>query len=243
MLYPIHPLLLDDTALRKLLQGLISVLFPEILPVPAAHSEDLALLLTRFMAAAQGDSNDSAETQAAAFLQQLPAIRPALDADLEAAFQGDPAAVSREEVLLCSPGFRAVLLYRIAHGMYTHGIPLLPRMISEAAHRHTGIDIHPGAEIGAGCFIDHGTGVVIGETAQLGQHVRLYQGVTLGAKTTRGGQALRGTKRHPTLGDSVTVYAGASVLGGDTHIGNGAVIGAGGFVISSIPAGEKVRGR
>lgn len=158
-----------------------------------------------------------------------------LERDLDAAMARDPAAVSREEVALCYPGFFAVAVYRIAHALYEQGVSVLPRQLTEYAHSVTGIDIHPGARIGAGCFIDHGTGVVIGQTAVLGENVTLYHGVTLGALSTRGGQNLRGVKRHPTLEDGVTVYAGATVLGGETVIGRNSTVGANAFVTASVP--------
>ena len=169
------------------------------------------------------------------FFKAVPQIRMALKEDLLAAFRGDPAAESLEEVAACYPGFYGVTVYRIAHRLYEMGVPILPRRLTEWAHRCTGIDIHPGAVIGPGFFIDHGTGVVIGQTAVLGRDVTLYHGVTLGALSTRGGRALKGVKRHPTLEDGVTVYANATVLGGDTVIGRNCVIGANAFVTSSVP--------
>ena len=174
------------------------------------------------------------------FMGLLPEIRQWLQEDLLAALEGDPAAESPEEVLLCYPGFRAVTIYRLAHELYRLEIRLLPRLLTEYAHSVTGIDIHPGAQIGSGFFIDHGTGVVIGETAVIGSRVKLYQGVTLGSLSTRAGD-LRGKKRHPTLEDGVTVYANAIILGGDTVIGKGSVIGANAFVTASVPTGSKVR--
>lgn len=177
---------------------------------------------------------------AADFLSALPEMRALLLEDLHAAFEGDPAAASPEEIALCYPGFRALLVHRMAHRLHRMGVPLLPRMMAESAHSQTGIDIHPGAAIGRACFIDHGAGVVIGETAIVGEHVKLYHGVTLGALSTRGGQSLRGQKRHPTIGNRVTLYAGASVLGGETSVGDGAVIGAMALVTASVPAGARI---
>ena len=174
------------------------------------------------------------------FLDRLPAIRALLETDVEAAFDGDPAASSRDEIIYSYPGLYAIFTSRIAHQLYLLGVPLIPRMMTEYAHRETGIDIHPGASIGSYFFIDHGTGIVIGETTRIGDHVKLYQGVTLGALSTRGGRALNNVRRHPTIEDYVTLYAGATVLGGDTVIGQGSVIGGNTFITSSIPAGTKV---
>ena len=174
------------------------------------------------------------------FLEALPKIRDYLSTDVEAAFNGDPAAFSTDEIIFCYPGMFAITTYRIAHELYLLGVPLIPRIISEHAHNVTGIDIHPGATIGKYFFIDHGTGVVIGETTVIGNNVKIYQGVTLGALSTRKGQQLRGVKRHPTLGDNVTIYSGTSVLGGETVIGDGTTIGGNAFVVSSVSQGMKV---
>ncbi|MDO4807313.1 MAG: serine O-acetyltransferase [Coriobacteriales bacterium] len=174
------------------------------------------------------------------FLDELPRIQDLILKDAEAAFQGDPAALSREEVILTYPGVFAILVHRISHELYVRNVPLIPRLMSEYAHSRTGIDINPGATIGEYFFIDHGTGVVIGETTQIGHHAKIYQGVTLGATSTRQGQLLSGTKRHPTLGDYVTVYSNASVLGGDTVIGSGSVIGGSAFVCESVPPNARV---
>ena len=170
-----------------------------------------------------------------AFLREIPRIRAMLQTDLQAAFDGDPAAGSMAEILFAYPGMFAVFVYRLAHVLCTLEVPMLPRMMTEHAHSLTGIDIHPGATIGEYFFIDHGTGVVIGETTVIGNRVKLYQGVTLGALSTRGGQKLRGKRRHPTIEDDVTIYAGASVLGGDTVIGRGSVIGSNVFITKSVP--------
>ena len=145
------------------------------------------------------------------------------------------AAYSTDEIVYCYPGMFAITVYRLAHVLYTMGVPLLPRIMTEHAHSVTGIDINPGATIGKYFFIDHGTGIVIGETTVIGDHVKVYQGVTLGALTTRGGQSLRGKRRHPTIEDNVTIYAGASILGGDTVIGQDCVIGSNVFITSSVP--------
>lgn len=177
------------------------------------------------------------EKTAEEFISRLDRVERLLASDLHAAIDGDPAATCEREVVLCYPGFFATSVFRTAHVLYRLGVPLLPRLMTEYAHRVTGIDIHPGAEIGESFFIDHGTGVVIGETATVGNRVRLYQGVTLGAKSIRtdeNGRAEKGGKRHPTVEDDVIIYAGATVLGGDTVIGSGSVIGTGMLVTSSV---------
>ncbi len=174
----------------------------------------------------------------------LPAIRTALAADCRAAYDGDPAASSIEEVICSYPAIDAIVAHRIAHVLYREGVPMLPRIISEYAHGLTGIDINPGAQIGPGFFIDHGTGVVIGETAVLKERVKLYQGVTLGALSVKRCADSEGKprQRHPTIEDDVTIYAGATILGGDTVIGRGSVIGGNTWITKSVPAGSKVYG-
>jgi serine O-acetyltransferase len=172
-------------------------------------------------------------------LGRLPELRRAIRTDVEAAYQGDPAALSYEEIILAYPCVLAISLQRFAHVLYGLKVPLLPRMITEFAHERTGIDIHPGAQIGTHFFIDHGTGVVIGETATIGTHVKLYQGVTLGAKsfeTDNKGNPVKGVKRHPDIGDNVTIYAHATILGGDTRIGANSVVGGNVWLIESVPA-------
>lgn len=174
------------------------------------------------------------------FMRRLPAIRRLAETDLLAAYDGDPAAGCLEEIILAYPGLMASTVYRLAHELYLLRVPVLPRLMTEYAHAETGIDIHPGAVIGRSFFIDHGTGIVIGETAIIGQNVKIYQGVTLGAISTRGGQKLSGKKRHPTIGDNVTIYAGASILGGETVIGESSIIGGNTFITSSVPANTRV---
>jgi serine O-acetyltransferase len=174
------------------------------------------------------------------FVERLPAVRALVAEDVEAAFEGDPAAKSFAEIVVAYPSIRAIAIYRIAHELHTQGVPVLPRMMTEHAHDRTGIDIHPGAAIGRRFFIDHGTGVVIGETCAIGDNVRIYQGVTLGARSPRHGESLRGTKRHPTIEDDVTIYAHATILGGETVIGRGSVIGGNVWVMESVPPGSKV---
>ena len=174
------------------------------------------------------------------FVERLPAVRALVAEDVEAAFEGDPAAKSFAEIVVAYPSIRAIAIYRIAHELHGEGVPVLPRMMTEHAHDRTGIDLHPGAKVGRRFFIDHGTGVVIGETSEIGDRVRLYQGVTLGARSPRHGESLRGTKRHPTIEDDVTIYAHATILGGETVIGSGSVIGGNVWLMESVPPGSKV---
>lgn len=169
------------------------------------------------------------------FLETIPFVRTQLRTDVEAAFEGDPAAESSDEIILAYPYLEAIAVQRCAHMLYCHQIPLIPRMMTEWAHGRTGIDIHPGAHIGTHFFIDHGTGVVIGETSVIGAHVKLYQGVSLVARSLAGGQQLKGVKRHPTVEDNVTIYAGTTVIGGETIIGAGSTIGANVFLTHSVP--------
>ncbi|MEO6434476.1 MAG: serine O-acetyltransferase EpsC [Tepidisphaeraceae bacterium] len=171
----------------------------------------------------------------ATFFQRIPYVRDLLATDVQAAFDGDPAAQSTDETIFCYPGLFAIGVQRLAHEFYKLDVPLLPRIMTEHAHSLTGIDIHPGAQLGRRFFIDHGTGVVVGETTQIGENVKLYQGVTLGALAPAYGQLLRGQKRHPTIEDDVTIYAGATILGGETVIGRGATIGGNVFITSSVP--------
>ena len=200
--------------------------------------------LNRTHGQGEGDACADCEQQArdkvTRFLERLPDMRRMLATDVQATYEGDPAAVSTDEAIFCYPGIDAMMVHRIAHELYRLDVPLLPRIMSEYAHNETGIDIHPGAQIGESCCIDHGTGVVIGETCIIGNRVTIYQGVTLGALSTKGGQRWRGMKRHPTIEDNVTIYGGAIILGGATTIGQGAVIGGSVFITSSIPAEHTV---
>ncbi|HTU92604.1 MAG TPA: serine acetyltransferase [Gemmataceae bacterium] len=178
-----------------------------------------------------------AQQKAVELLKRLPDVRMELEQDVQAAFEGDPAAKSYHEVIFCYPGLEAVSVYRVAHELLLLAVPLIPRMMTEFAHSRTGIDIHPGARIMPGFFIDHGTGVVIGETCDIGRNVKLYQGVTLGALSfprDSAGNIIRGMKRHPTLEDEVVVYANATILGGDTVIGHHAVIGSNVWITQSV---------
>jgi serine O-acetyltransferase len=179
------------------------------------------------------------------YLEHLPDIRSRLRDDVEAAYAGDPAAQSHDEIVLCYPGTLAIAVHRLAHPLQRMGVPLVPRIMSEWAHHRSGVDIHPGAQIGNSFFIDHGTGTVIGETAVIGDRVKLYQGVTLGAlsfKRNPDGSLVKGGRRHPTVEDDVTIYAGATILGGDTTIGAGAVIGGSAWITESVPAGARIQG-
>jgi len=183
---------------------------------------------------------EKGERVAGQFLDRIPKLRESLKKDLEAAYQGDPAAFNRDEIVFSYPGFYAIMVNRIAHELYLLNVPLIPRIMTEYAHGLTGADIHPGATLGEYFFIDHATGVVIGETTIIGDWVKIYQGVTLGGLSTRGGQSLKGSKRHPTIGNQVTIYSNASILGGETVIGDDCIIGGNCFITQSIPAHSRV---
>lgn len=257
------PKLPSRKALQTVIDGLSAALFPNRLGAPGLKDEgidyfvgftlDTALrelntqiqLELRYSADTEHDKTPSAEAalnKARAFAKSLPKIRKLLDTDLDAAFQGDPAARSLDEVLVCYPGISAIIHYRLAHELHKLGLPLIARIISELAHSATGIDIHPGATIDEGFFIDHGTGVVIGETALIGRHVRLYQAVTLGAKrfpTDEQGHLIKGSARHPILEDDVVIYADATILGRIT-IGAGSVIGGNVWLTRSVPPNSQI---
>jgi serine O-acetyltransferase len=200
----------------------------------------LAERLEKLLARLALPNGSTPRSLVAACIRRLPAVRELLAADLEAAYEGDPAAKSFAEIVVAYPALHAIATYRIAHELYRLGVPILPRMMTEHAHDRTGIDIHPGARIGRRFFVDHGTGVVIGETTQIGDNVRIYQGVTLGARSPRHGEVLRGVKRHPTIEDNVTIYAGATILGGETVIGRGSVIGGNVWLVDSVPEETRV---
>ena len=193
-------------------------------------SKQIALVLPE-----SEERQDTARELCLQFLGKIPAVREMVQTDLQAAYDGDPAATGMAEVIFSYPGLYAITVYRLAHELYTLNVPMIPRIMTEYAHSITGIDIHPGATIGRNFFIDHGTGIVIGETTIIGENVKIYQGVTLGGLSTRGGQSLRGKRRHPTIEDNVTIYANASILGGETVVGKGCVIGASAFVTKSVP--------
>ena len=263
------PKLPSRKALQGVVEGLAAALFPNRLGLPdikeegidyfVGHTLDVALRellaqvkLELYFAADtlnQQSSDNSAESTTIdpvslvrAFAKQLPTIRLLLDTDIKAAFDGDPAARSVDEVLVCYPGILAIIHYRLAHALHGLGLPLIARMVTEIAHSVTGIDIHPGAAIDDSFFIDHGTGVVIGETAIIGKHVRIYQAVTLGAKrfpTDEEGHLIKGNARHPIVEDDVVIYAGATVLGRIT-IGRGSSIGGNVWLTRSVPAGSNI---
>ena len=190
-----------------------------------------------------GDLETTAETLAEQFVAALPEVKRLILTDIQAIYEGDPAAKSKAEVVLCYPGFFAISIYRVAHVLYKLGVPLIPRIMTEYAHEKTGVDIHPGATIGEYFCIDHGTGVIVGETSTIGQHVKLYQGVTIGAKSFERdaeGKLVKGGKRHPDIGDYVVIYANATILGGTTRIGDHVTIGGSAWITFSVGAGETV---
>lgn len=183
---------------------------------------------------AKKDIHQEAHKLTVQFLAKLPELREILQTDMQAAFDGDPAASSKDEVLVAYPFVEAIAVQRLAHELFLKAVPLIPRIMSEWAHARTGMELHPGAKIGSHFFVDHCTGTVVGETCVIGNHVKMYHGVTLGAKSTAGGQQLRGKKRHPTIEDRVTIYPGATILGGDTVIGAGSTIGGNVFIMESV---------
>ena len=237
-----------------LCEDLLQILFPGFLETEAIESENLendtSQLLAKIVSSLnkeikrsirllgenESESKDPSEL-ASNFLSELPTIRGLLRTDVEAAYEGDPAAQSFEEIILAYPSLEAIAVQRMAHVLYIYGIPLIPRMMTEWVHSKTGIDIHPGAEIGSHFFIDHGTGVVIGETCVIGSNVKLYHGVTLGARSFQKddeGNPIKGIKRHPNVGNGVVIYPGATILGGETVIGARSTIGANAFIMNSI---------
>ena len=230
---------------EQLTDRLISAMFPSY--AAASLSRESALLeaselLIECLDRVLPPGRDP-EAVAGALFAALPEVQRQLQTDLAAAYEGDPAAASVDEIILCYPAFPAIAAYRLAHVLYLEKVPLLPRMMTEYAHRTTGIDIHPGATIGDSFFIDHGTGVVIGETTTIGDHVKLYQHVTLGAKSFElgpDGNPVKGIKRHPDIGDRVVIYAGATILGGRTRIGSDCVIGGSVWLTHSVEAGKMV---
>ena len=238
-------------AVAAICEDLLQLLFPGFHDSEPIHSQHLARVTShRVFAISErlaeevckserlGDPNcpnERALKITRDFLGGIPQVRDLLKTDVDAAFQGDPAAGASDEVILSYPFIEAIAIQRSAHVLYALGVPLIPRMMTEWAHSRTGIDIHPGAHIGSHFFIDHGTGVVIGETSVLGSHAKLYQGVSLIARSLAGGQALRGQKRHPSVEDHVTIYANATIMGGDTIIGAGSTVGASVFLTHSVP--------
>ena len=233
---------------RRMTERLIDALFPNYADAPVTRE---AALTEAYALAAQCLQTVLPEPERRreirnALFSVLPVIRRCLSLDLDAAYIGDPAARGIDEIVLCYPAFFAIAVYRLAHVLYCAQVPLLPRMMTEFAHARTGIDIHPGATIGDGFFIDHGTGVVIGETCTIGSGVKIYQHVTLGAKSfdaDADGAPVKGIKRHPDIGDRVVIYAGATVLGGQTRIGNDCIIGGSVWLTHSVEAGKMVLAR
>lgn len=238
LLFPDHRL---GHAFR--VENIESVLADRLAELHAALTEQIHLARSYALQSEADGDRDRAGSDALTFLQTLPALRGLLSLDAQAALDGDPAARSSDEIIFCYPGFMAIATQRIAHELFKLDVPLLARVMTEYAHSLTGCDIHPGARIGKSFFIDHATGVVIGETTIIGERVKLYQGVTLGALSfpkDAQGRLLRNTKRHPTIEDEVVIYAGATVLGGNTTIGRGAVIGGSCWITHSVPPGTKV---
>ena len=221
-----------------------ALIYPNLFDSPASPLDDRAAIraiLGQLLSQVRPDMDP--DQAADRLLSALPEIRGLLETDIQAAYEGDPAASCPDEVMLAYPAFEAISIFRIAHELYRMEIPVIPRIMTEYAHQTTGIDIHPGASIGPYFFIDHGTGVVIGETTTIGEHVKLYQGVTLGAKSfdvNPDGSLVKGIKRHPDVGNHVVIYAGATVLGGGTVIGDNCVIGGNVWLTHSVPPGSTV---
>ena len=246
----------DRLEIVKVLHELQSLLFPmafrrdypdmaeETLLIRALYRlRDQLGAAMRFQDLQGEDPVKAADAICTGFAERLPEIKRLLLLDVEALYEGDPAAVCREEVMITYPGFRAICIFRIAHELYVLKAPLIPRIMTEYAHEKTGIDIHPGATVGEYFFIDHGTGIVIGETTTIGNHVKLYQGVTLGAKSfelDENGNPVKNIKRHPNIGNHVVIYANATILGGDTYIGDNSVIGGNTWLTRSVEAGSVV---
>src|SRR5256885_377024 len=247
----------SKTAITTITCNLLRLVFPGFFDDKPIHSSEIKVETASLMDSVLGNLEDEvaksleynppkelpkkdlrpiARTWTIEFLASLPRIRELLQTDAEAAFNGDPAALSKEEVIVAYPFMEAIAVQRLAHELYLKNIALIPRIMTEWAHGRTGMDLHPGAQIGTHFFVDHCTGTVIGETAILGNHVKMYQGVGLVARSLAAGQLLRGQKRHPTLEDRVTIYAGATIMGGDTVVGEGSTIGANVFLTSSVPA-------
>ncbi len=246
----------SKAVVAQVTRDILRLLFPGFFSERVIHSGELELETTALVASVHGvlereicksleylppescsetDRPNLATEIASQVLGRLPHVRELLRTDTEAAYSGDPAALSREEVIVSYPFIEAVAVQRFAHELYARGVALIPRLMTEWAHARTGLDIHPGAEIGTHFFVDHCTGTVIGETSVIGNHVKMYQGVGLVARSLAGGQQLRGTKRHPTIGDHVTIYANATIVGGDTVVGTGSTIGANVFLMESVP--------
>ena len=242
----------DRSAIISLIKELRRLFFPayfgdpQLMALPAENYAALLLeriemaLTTQIALALPEEETSQASRIAQSIVAELPRIQQVLLTDIEATFDGDPAAANKEEIIFAYPGLFAIFVYRIAHELYLRQVPMIPRMMTEYAHSRTGIDIHPGAQIGPWFFIDHGTGIVIGETTVIGSHVKLYQGVTLGALSPRAGHASLPGKRHPTVCDYVTIYSGASILGGKTVIGEHSVVGGNAFLTDSVADNTRV---
>ena len=245
----------SKTVITGITVDLLRLLFPGFFDEKTIHSSEIKVETATLMDAVQGRLEDEMyksleyapptgmkkkDLRAAAneltldFLGKLPCIRDVLQTDVEAAYHGDPAALSKEEVIVAYPFIEAIAVQRLAHELYLKQVALIPRIMSEWAHSRTGMDLHPGASIGSHFFVDHCTGTVVGETCIIGNHVKMYHGVTLGARSTSGGQQLKGKKRHPTIEDHVTIYPGATILGGETVIGAGSTIGGNVFIMDSV---------
>lgn len=245
----------DRSAIISLIKELRRLFFPayfgdpQLMALPAENYAALLLerietaLTTQIALALPEEESSQASRITQSIVAELPRIQQVLLTDIEATFDGDPAAANKEEIIFAYPGLFAIFVYRIAHELYLRQVPMIPRMMTEYAHSRTGIDIHPGAQIGPWFFIDHGTGIVIGETTVIGSHVKLYQGVTLGAKSfavQSDGTLVKGNKRHPNIGSNVVIYAGATILGGDTYIGDNCVIGGNVWLTHSVEPGKRV---
>jgi serine O-acetyltransferase len=245
----------SKSAIAQITVDLLRLLFPGFLDEKSIHSSEIKMETANLMDSVQGRLEDEtyksleyspatvfgkSDPRAAAreltldFLSRLPRVRELLQTDAEAAYTGDPAALSKEEVIVAYPFIEAIAVQRMAHELYLEKIALIPRIMTEWAHSRTGMDLHPGAQIGSHFFVDHCTGTVVGETAMIGNHVKLYQGVGLVARSLAGGQSLKGQKRHPTIEDDVTIYANATIVGGETVIGEGSTIGANVFLMHSV---------
>ncbi len=251
----------SKTAIVSITVDLLRLLFPGFFDEQTIHSSELKVEMTNLVdsvegrledeiykslqyqmpaAHAGGDTRVMAHEIVTDFLQGLPQLRSILATDVEAAYAGDPAAKSREEIIVAYPFVETIAVQRMAHQLYLREVALIPRIMTEWAHSRTGMDLHPGARIGSHFFIDHGTGTVVGETCVIGDHVKIYHGVTLGAKSTSRVEELRTQKRHPTIEDHVTVYPGATILGGETVIGAGSTIGGNVFLVHSVPPNSLV---
>lgn len=253
---------IDTEVIRDIIEKLFKIIYPgfyreknyrfyNLKNQTTVILEDVMFNLTRQIALALPQNPENADKSSDVldeeaqqiclkFFEQIPKIREYIETDVEAFFDGDPAAYNYNEIIQCYPGLYTITINRIAHELFLLKVPLIPRIMTEQAHSKTGIDIHPGATIGKYFFIDHGTGIVVGETTVIGEHVKIYQGVTIGALSTSGGQSWKGRKRHPTIEDDVIIYSGASILGGETVIGKGSVIGGNAFITSSVDPGSRV---